>query len=91
MNVGCLSAQLGGQPSDGKFNRVAVSGRPMAVLRAVRLLAEKPQSQAQGETSAVMTAHRRQDRISQWAVALRERSGGQKAVVALANARILWP
>jgi len=38
-----------------------------------------------------MTAHRRQDRISIWAAALRERSGWQKAVVALANknARIL--
>ena len=39
----------------------------------------------QGAKSAVMTAHRRQDRISQWALALRERSGWQKAVVALAN------
>ena len=40
----------------------------------------------------MLTAHRRQDKISQWAVALRERSGWQKAVVALANknARILW-
>ena len=46
----------------------------------------------QGAKSAAMTAHRRQDRISQWALALRERSGWQKAVVALANknARILW-
>ena len=46
----------------------------------------------QGAKSAVMTAHRRQDRISNWALALRERSGWQKAVVALANknARILW-
>ena len=46
----------------------------------------------QGAKSAVMTAHRRTDKISQWAVALRERSGWQKAVVALANknARILW-
>lgn len=46
----------------------------------------------QGAKSAVMTAHRRQDRISTWALALRERSGWQKAVVALANknARILW-
>jgi transposase len=46
----------------------------------------------QGAKSAVMTAHRRQDRISTWAVALRQRSGWQKAVVALANknARILW-
>ena len=48
--------------------------------------------QIQGAKSAVMTAHRRQDKISQWAVALRERSGWQEAVVALANknARILW-
>lgn len=46
----------------------------------------------QGAKSAVMTAHRRQDRISVWLTQLRERSGWQKAVVALANknARILW-
>ena len=46
----------------------------------------------EGAKSAVMTVHRRQDNISQWAVALRKRSGWQKAVVALANknARILW-
>ena len=46
----------------------------------------------QGAKSAVMSAHRRQDRISTWAVALRQRSGWQKAVVTLANknARILW-
>ena len=39
-----------------------------------------------------MTAHRRSDPISRWALALRERSGWQKAAVALANknARILW-
>ena len=46
----------------------------------------------QAVKSAVMTAHRRQDMISAWAVALRERSGWQKAVVSLANknVRILW-
>ena len=46
----------------------------------------------QGAKSAVMTAHKRQDRISSWVLALRERSGWQKAVIALANknARILW-
>jgi hypothetical protein len=39
-----------------------------------------------------MTAHKRQDRISQWLVQLLARVGWQKAVVALANknARILW-
>jgi transposase len=46
----------------------------------------------QGAKSAVMTAHCRRDKISQWATALRDRSGWQTAVVALANknARILW-
>lgn len=46
----------------------------------------------QGAKSAVMTAHHRDDRISRRVLALRERSGWQKAVVALANknARILW-
>lgn len=46
----------------------------------------------QGAKSAVMTAHKRQDPISQWLVQLKERVGWQKAVVALANknARILW-
>ena len=46
----------------------------------------------QGAKSAVMTAHKRSDRISQWLVQLKERAGWQKAVVALANknARILW-
>jgi transposase len=46
----------------------------------------------QGAKSAVMTAHRRKDRISSWAAALRDRAGWQRAVVALANknARILW-
>ena len=46
----------------------------------------------QGAKSAVMTAHRRKDRISQWLVQLLARVGWQKATVALANknARILW-
>jgi transposase len=46
----------------------------------------------QGAKSAVMTAHKRSDRISQWMVQLTARVGWQKAVVALANknARILW-
>ena len=46
----------------------------------------------QGAKSAVMTATKRTDRISQWLVQLKERVGWQKAVVALANknARILW-
>jgi transposase len=46
----------------------------------------------QGAKSAVLTAHKRSDPISRWALALRERSGWQVAAVALANknARILW-
>lgn len=46
----------------------------------------------QGAKSAVMTAHRRDDRISRWLVQLTARVGWQKAVVAMANknARILW-
>lgn len=39
-----------------------------------------------------MTAYKRDDPISQWVFKLREKSGWQKAAVALANknARILW-
>jgi len=46
----------------------------------------------QGGKSAVMTAHKRQDRISRWLVQLLARVGWQKAAVAMANknARILW-
>ena len=46
----------------------------------------------QGAKSAVMSAGKRDDRISQWLLQLKERVGWQKAVVALANknARILW-
>ena len=46
----------------------------------------------QGAKSAVMTAHKRHDAISQWAVQLKARVGWQKAVVAMANknARIVW-
>jgi len=46
----------------------------------------------QGAKSAVMTAHKRTDKISQWLVQLVDRVGWQKAVVALANknARIVW-
>jgi transposase len=46
----------------------------------------------QGAKSVVLTAHKRSDPISRWALALRERSGWQVAAVALANknARILW-
>jgi len=69
--------------SGGKNNLGAITKRGDTYLRTLLI---------QGAKSAVMTAHRRQDKISTWVVALRERSGWQKAVVALANknARILW-
>ena len=69
--------------SGGKNNLGGITKRGDTYLRTLLI---------QGAKSAVMTAHRRQDKISQWAAALRERSGWQKAVVALANknARILW-
>ena len=46
----------------------------------------------QGAKAAVMTVHKRRDRISQWLTQLLTRVAWQKAVVALANknARILW-
>ncbi len=46
----------------------------------------------QGAKSVVNSAHTRSDPISRWVLALKLRSGWQKAVVALANknARILW-
>lgn len=69
--------------SGGKNNLGGITKRGDTYLRTLLI---------QGAKSAVMTAHRRQDRISAWVLALRERSGWQKAVVALANknARILW-
>jgi transposase len=69
--------------SGGKSHLGGITKRGDTYLRTLLI---------QGAKSAVMTAHLRRDKISQWAVALRERSGWQKAVVALANknARILW-
>jgi transposase len=69
--------------SGGKNNLGGITKHGQTYLRTLFIQAAK---------SAVMTAHRRNDRISRWVLALRERSGWQKAVVALANknARILW-
>ena len=46
----------------------------------------------QGAKAAVMSAHMRHDPISKWLFQLKEKSGWQKAAVAMANknARILW-
>lgn len=69
--------------SGGKSQLGGITKRGQTYLRMLLVQAAK---------SAVMTAHRRDDRISRWVLALRERSGWQKAVVALANknARVLW-
>jgi len=69
--------------SGGKNNLGGITKRGDTYVRSLLI---------QGAKSAVMTAHKRSDPISKWAAALRERSGWQKAVVALANknARILW-
>lgn len=69
--------------SGGKTSLGRITKRGDDYLRTLLIQAAK---------SAVMTAHRRRDRISQWVVQLTQRVGWQKAVVALANknARILW-
>lgn len=69
--------------SGGKSNLGTITKRGDAYLRTLLV---------QGAKSVVNTAHTRSDPISRWALALKERSGWQKAVVALANknARILW-
>lgn len=69
--------------SGGKSKLGSITKRGDMYLRSLLIQAAK---------SAVMTAHKRQDPISMWLYDLRERSGWQKAAVALANknARILW-
>jgi transposase len=69
--------------SGGKTNLGGITKRGDEYLRTLLV---------QGAKSAVMTAHKRSDRISQWLVQLTARVGWQKAAVALANknARILW-
>lgn len=69
--------------SGGKSNLGSITKRGDMYVRMLLI---------QGARAAVLTAHRRDDPISKWAHRLREKSGWQKAVVALANknARILW-
>ena len=69
--------------SGGKNNLGGITKRGDTYLRSLLI---------QGAKSAVMSAHKRSDPISQWVSALKERVGWQKAAVALANknARILW-
>jgi transposase len=69
--------------SGGKSNLGTITKRGDPYLRTLLV---------QGAKSVVNSAHTRTDPISRWVLALKERSGWQKAVVALANknARILW-
>ncbi len=69
--------------SGGKSNLGSITKRGDPYLRTLLI---------QGAKSVVNSAHTRSDSISRWVLALKERSGWQKAVVALANknARILW-
>ena len=62
--------------SGGKNNLGGITKRGDMYLRMLLIQAAK---------SAVMTAHNRDDPISAWVFKLREKSGWQKAVVALAN------
>lgn len=86
-NAAQFGAWLGLVPSQhstgGKARLGGITKRGDTYLRTLLI---------QGAKSAVMTASKRSDRISQWAAQLKERVGWQKAAVALANknARILW-
>ena len=86
-NAAQFAAWIGLTPrqhsSGGKSKLGRITKRGDTYLRTLLIQAAK---------SAVLTAHRRSDRISEWSFKLRERSGWQIAAVALANknARILW-
>lgn len=69
--------------SGGKTSLGGITKRGDMYLRMLMIQAAR---------SAVLSADKRSDPISQWVQRLRERSGWQKAAVALANknARILW-
>ena len=67
----------------GKARPGRITKRGDSYLRTLLIQAAK---------SAVMTAHKRSDPISQWVVKLKDRAGWQKACVALGHkhARIVW-
>ena len=69
--------------SGGKSNLGAITKRGDSYLRTLLV---------QGAKAVVLTGKHNLDPISQWVIALKQRSGWQKAAVALANknARILW-
>ena len=82
-----FGAWLGMTPSQdssgGKVRLGRITKRGDTYLRTMLVQAAK---------SALMSAHKRRDEISLWALKLKERVGWQKALVALAHkhARIVW-
>ena len=79
----CIGLTPRQHSSGGKSNLGRITQHGDTYLRSLLI---------QGAKSAVMSAHKRSDPISQWVGVLKERVGWQKAAVALANknARILW-
>lgn len=67
----------------GKTRLGRITKRGDAYLRTLLIM---------GARAALQMAMRRNDKLSRWAIALKERCGYHKAVVALAakNARIIW-
>jgi transposase len=86
-NAAQFGSWLGMTPSQdssgGKARLGRITKRGDSYLRTLLIQAAK---------SAVMTAHKRSDPISQWVVKLKDRAGWQKACVALGHkhARIVW-
>ncbi len=67
----------------GKTRLGRITKRGDAYLRTLLML---------GARAVLQTAAHKSDRLSRWAVALRERRGYHRAVIAIAakNARIIW-
>ena len=67
----------------GKTRLGRITKRGDAYLRTLLML---------GARAVLQTAAQKSDRLSRWAVALRERRGYHRAVIAIAakNARIIW-
>lgn len=86
-NGRAFSAWLGLNPghsgSGGKFVALPITKRGNAYLRTLLI---------HGARTVMNWAHKHDDPLSQWALAVKSRAGHNRAVVALANknARILW-
>jgi len=86
-NGRAFSAWLGLNPchagSGGKFVALPITKRGNAYLRTLLI---------HGARTIMNWAHKHDDPLSQWALAVKSRAGHNRAVVALANknARILW-